>query len=50
MMNAKVIGLRGVELGVPHLERAAAFYSCVWGLDPVVSDGDSDTVIPSNFS
>jgi len=41
MMNTKVVGLRGVELGVTHLDRAAAFYSCVWGLDPVLSEGDT---------
>ena len=41
MTNARVIGIRGVELGVTRLDRAAAFYSCVWGLDPVASEGDS---------
>src|SRR5262245_17855157 len=41
MMNAKVVGLRGVELGVTHLDRAAAFYRCVWGLEPVASEGDT---------
>jgi catechol-2,3-dioxygenase len=41
MNTAKVTGLRGIELGVTNLDRAAAFYSCVWGLDPVVSDKDT---------
>jgi len=41
MNNAKVTGLRGVELGVKDLHQSAAFYSCVWGLDPVVSEGDT---------
>src|SRR5438034_758731 len=41
MIDAKVTGLRGVELGVPNLDRAAAFYRHVWGLEPVVSEKDS---------
>jgi len=41
MSNAKVIGLRGVELGVTDLNQSAAFYSRVWGLDPVVSENDT---------
>jgi catechol 2,3-dioxygenase-like lactoylglutathione lyase family enzyme len=41
MVNARVVGLRGVEIGVTHLDRATAFYSCVWGLDPVLSEGDT---------
>src|SRR5437016_11640413 len=41
MTNARVTGLRGIELGVTNLDRAAAFYSHVWGLDPVVSEKDS---------
>jgi catechol-2,3-dioxygenase len=41
MTNARVTGLRGIELGVTNLDRAAAFYSHVWGLDPVVSEKDT---------
>ena len=41
MINAKVTGLRGIELGVTNLDRAAAFYSHVWGLEPVVSERDT---------
>src|SRR5438552_18405856 len=38
MIDAKVTGLRSIELGVTHLDRAAAFYRHVWGLEPVVSE------------
>jgi catechol-2,3-dioxygenase len=41
MINAKVTGLRGVELGVRDLAQSAAFYSCVWGLTPVFEQGDT---------
>jgi catechol 2,3-dioxygenase-like lactoylglutathione lyase family enzyme len=41
MNNAKVIGLRGVELGVRDLHQSAAFYSHVWGLEPVGGQGDT---------
>src|SRR5262249_41307308 len=41
MNNAKVTGLRGVELGVKDLNQSIAFYQCVWGLDPVVTEGDT---------
>ena len=41
MTNARVTGLRSVELGVPDLERSAAFYQDVWGLQEVASDGDT---------
>ena len=41
MNNARVTGLRSVELGVTNLTQSAAFYSQVWGLEPVVSDGDT---------
>src|ERR1043166_4507671 len=41
MTNAKVTGIRSVELGVTNLDLSAAFYSHIWGLDPVVSDGDT---------
>ena len=38
MTNTKVTGVRSIELGVPHLDRAAAFYRHVWGLEPVASE------------
>ena len=41
MINAKVTGLRGVELGVRDLHQSAAFYSQVWGLEPVGGNGDT---------
>lgn len=41
MINARVTGLRNVELGVPDLDKAAAFYRNVWGLEDVVSTGDT---------
>src|SRR5262249_25538163 len=41
MTDARVTGLRSVELGVPDLERSAAFYQDVWGLQEVASDGDT---------
>src|ERR1700684_2393717 len=41
MINAKVTGLRGVELGVRDLNQSAAFYGQVWGLEPVGGEGDT---------
>src|SRR5262245_21502793 len=41
MNHARVTGLRSVELAVPNLTQSAAFYSKVWGLEPVVSDGET---------
>jgi len=41
MTNARVAGLRSVELGVPDLNRSSDFYQKVWGLEEVVSDGDT---------
>ena len=41
MNQAKVTGLRGVELGVRDLHQSAAFYSHVWGLEPVGGQGDT---------
>jgi catechol-2,3-dioxygenase len=41
MTTARVTGVRSVELGVTHLDRAAAFYSHVWGLEPVAADSDT---------
>ena len=41
MNNARVTGLRSIELAVPNLTQSAAFYGRVWGLEPVVSDGET---------
>jgi catechol 2,3-dioxygenase len=41
MSNARVTGLRGIELGVVDLHQSAGFYSAIWGLDPVVSENDT---------
>src|SRR5258708_30881693 len=41
MINAKVTGLRGVELGVRDLHLSAAFYTRVWGVEPVAGEGDT---------
>ena len=41
MNDARVTGLRSIELGVTDLTQSAAFYSRVWGLEPVVSDGET---------
>jgi catechol 2,3-dioxygenase-like lactoylglutathione lyase family enzyme len=41
MTNARVAGLRSIELGVPDLNRSSDFYQQVWGLQEVVSDGDA---------
>jgi catechol 2,3-dioxygenase-like lactoylglutathione lyase family enzyme len=41
MINARVTGLRSVELGVADLDKSAAFYRDVWGLEQVVSSGDT---------
>ena len=41
MSNTRVIGIRSVELGVRDLERTAAFYRDVWGLEAASSDGDT---------
>jgi len=41
MTNARVTGLRSIELGVPDLERSSAFYQNVWGVEEVVAEGDT---------
>ncbi len=41
MPNAKVTGLRGVELAVRDLAQSAAFYCRVWGLQESARDGDT---------
>lgn len=41
MPNARITGLRSIELGVPDLNRSSDFYQAVWGLQEVASDGDT---------
>src|SRR5262245_12598729 len=41
MNHARVTGLRSIELGVTNLTASAGFYSAVWGLEPVVADGET---------
>jgi catechol 2,3-dioxygenase len=41
MSNARITGLRSIELGVRDLRASAAFYGAVWGLDPVSAEGDA---------
>src|SRR5262245_59312237 len=41
MPNARITGLRSIELGVPDLNRSTDFYQAVWGLQEVVSEGDA---------
>jgi catechol 2,3-dioxygenase len=48
MNHARVTGLRSVELGVTDLNQSAAFYSRVWGLEPIASDGDTIHLRGSN--
>ena len=41
MMNAKVSGVRSIELGVRDLQQSADFYTKVWALEEVGSEGDA---------
>jgi catechol 2,3-dioxygenase len=41
MSNSRVTGVRSIELGVRDLHRSAEFYTKVWALEEVSSDGDS---------
>src|SRR3984957_19654229 len=41
MMNAKVSGVRSIELGVRDLQQSADFYTKVWALEQVGSEGDA---------
>src|SRR5690349_3920711 len=41
MTNARVTGLRSIELGVSDLNASSDFYQKVWGLEEVVSEGDA---------
>jgi catechol 2,3-dioxygenase-like lactoylglutathione lyase family enzyme len=40
MINAKVSGVRSIELGVRDLHQSAEFYTKDWALEEVASDGD----------
>jgi catechol-2,3-dioxygenase len=41
MSNSRVTGVRSIELGVRDLHQSAEFYTKVWALEEVSSDGDS---------
>ena len=41
MTNSRVTGVRSIELGVRDLHQSAEFYTKVWALEEVSSDGDS---------
>jgi len=40
MTNSRVTGVRSIELGVRDLHQSAEFYTKVWALEPVCSEGD----------
>jgi catechol 2,3-dioxygenase len=41
MMNSRVTGVRSIELGVRDLQQSAEFYTKVWALEEVASEGDT---------
>jgi catechol 2,3-dioxygenase len=41
MPNARVTGVRSLELGVRDLDRSATFYTKVWGLEETIAEGDT---------
>ena len=41
MTNAKINGLRSIELGVHDLQKSAEFYRRVWALEDVAAEGDT---------
>jgi len=41
MANSRVTGVRSIELGVRDLQKSAEFYSKIWALEEVSSEGDS---------
>ena len=41
MVNARVSGLRSIELGVRDLKQSAEFYRKVWALEDVAAEGDT---------
>ncbi len=40
MTHARVTGVRSIELGVRDLQQSAEFYSKIWALEEVASEGD----------
>lgn len=41
MNNARVTGVRSVELGVPDLRQSSEFYTKVWGLEQAAAEGNA---------
>ena len=41
MINGRVTGVRSIELGVRDLHQSAEFYTRIWALEEVASEGDS---------
>ena len=41
MTNARINGLRSIELGVHDLQKSAEFYRQVWALEDVAAEGDT---------
>ena len=41
MTNARIDGLRSIELGVHDLQKSAEFYRRVWALEDVAAEGDT---------
>ena len=41
MTNARINGLRSIELGVHDLQKSAEFYRKVWALEDVAAEGDT---------
>lgn len=41
MADPKVTALRSIDLGVPDVDANTRFYSDIWGLEPVASEGGS---------
>ena len=41
MNNARINGLRSIELGVHDLQKSAEFYRRVWALEDVAAEGDT---------
>jgi catechol 2,3-dioxygenase-like lactoylglutathione lyase family enzyme len=41
MANSRVTGVRSIELGVRDLHKSAEFYTKIWALEEVSSEGDS---------
>ena len=41
MTDARIDGLRSIELGVHDLQKSAEFYRRVWALEDVAAEGDT---------